>query len=164
MAACEVDNLLLGHSGNAVELLYLGLPVASVDECVDISVGTLLVIVERLQEFEFHVVDDSRQQLVAEFTLLKLLYFGKDEALHFVKALTLVRHSGYDELRVVAHGIVESLGSLATHWLIDVEVEQSCLAVVQNRRNHLKRIVLQSCCAIHLPCHHDVISLFAYDG
>ena len=117
-----------------------------------------------MQEFEFHVVDDSRQQLVAEFALLKLLYFGKDEALHFVEALTLVRHSGDDELRVVAHGIVEGLGSLATHWLIDVKVEQSSLAVVQNRRNHLKRIVLQSSCAIHLPCHHDVISLFADNG
>jgi hypothetical protein len=62
VAACEVDNLLLGHSGNAVELLYLSLPVASVDECVDISVGTLLVVVERLQEFEFHVVDDSNER------------------------------------------------------------------------------------------------------
>ena len=123
MAAGKVYNLLLGHTRNAVVLLHLCLPVASVDERVDKGVGTALVLVERVQIVELHVVDDCRQQLVAELATLKLLYLGKYKALNLVECLTLVRHANDNELRVVAHVVVEGQHTLATHRLIDVDIK-----------------------------------------
>ena len=78
---------------------------------------------------ELHIVDDGRQKLVAKLTILQLLNLGKYKVLYIVERLTLVGHSNDNKLRVVAHVVVECLRTLTTHRLVDVDIEQTSLAV-----------------------------------
>ena len=164
VSACEVAYLFLCYVCYSVELLHFCLPVASVYECVHECGGSAFVAVERAEEVEFHVVDDRRQQLCVEVAAFKLLHFAEHEALHLVEALSFEWHTQEQELRIVAHVEAECLCGLAAHGLVDVEVEESCLAVVEHVAYHLQCVVLQTGGSVELPCKHYVLRFLSHYG
>ena len=98
VTTCKINNLLLGNTSKTVVFLYLYLPVASINKCVDKFIGTTFIIIKCVQMVELHIVDDSRQKLVAKLTILQFLNLGKYKVLYIVERLTLVRHAKDNEL------------------------------------------------------------------
>ena len=143
MLVHEVDNLLLGHGVDAVELLHLCLPWTSVDECLDEGVGTAAVAVKRTEEVELEVVLHRAEELFAEVATLKLVDFCEEDVLHGLKSLTLIGLAHHHKLRIVAHINASSTCSKAEHRLIDIKVEQTGSAVVEHICDDVERIVLQ---------------------
>ena len=76
MAACEVDHLLLGDAGDAVEIAHLLLPGNLVDVGLNKQACAVPIALERGEVFELGVVDDGRQQVVREVAVLQLLNLG----------------------------------------------------------------------------------------
>ncbi len=160
----KVDDLLACHLGNAVEAVHLIAPLLSVDESIHKLVGARTIVLQRTVIIELHVVDHSGQQVIGKLTLLELVDFGKHQLTDLLQALALLRHAYEDELSIVGHAHVASLGGLNLHRSVEVEVENTGLAVREHVGNDVERVGLVAGCSLRFPTHHEVFGLQSHNG
>ena len=109
------------------------------------------------------VVDDARQQVVGEVALLQFVDLSQHQALHFVKALSLIRRTHQEESTVVAQQFGPTGCTLHLHRLVQVEVEKAGTSVTQHVLHQLQRVCLQLISLLGAPSHPDGLRLLSDD-
>ena len=164
MTVGKVDDLLLRHLRYAVETAHDVFPFLAVDEGVDEHVGPVFIALERLVVGELHVVDHRRQQVVGEVADLELAELADDEAAQLAEALVVLGYTRDDEARIVVQSVVERAHALCQHLLLEVDLEESGLAVGEHFRYHVERVGLHVGSAFEAPRHHKAFRFLTYDG
>ena len=143
MTLSKVHNLLFGDACHTVLCLDDLCPWSAIDERIDKLADTILIALKRIVVAQLHIVDHRRQQVIAELTLLQLLYLCKQQATNLVKGLSLTRSTHEHKHRVVKQLIVPCACLQHLHLLVDIEVEKSCSTIVKHHVNHTQGIALQ---------------------
>ncbi len=164
MFPCKIHDLLLGHLSFSVQLTNLLLPRCLVDEGLDEAVGTEIVALQHVVVVQLGVADDRRQQVVGEFSALQFFYFFEQQGLHFVEALAFLRRTGHQEARIVAHRLHAAPSVEHLHLLVDVQVDESGIAVAEHALDDLERVHLQRIAAVEAPSQPDGLGFKAVDG
>ena len=123
VAVGEVNNLLLGHSADAVKKVHTLFPRLAIDKCLEEEAGSCDVILHGMIEVQLQVIDNTGQQVVAEVTLLQLLQFAQQQGTHLVECLPLTRRAGQLESRIVHQQLGRRPCLYHFHLLVDVQVE-----------------------------------------
>ena len=164
VAACEVGNLRLGHTLDALDLLHFLAPFNAVDKRVDHHIGASAVALNRLVIVAFRIVDNRCQQFVAKFATAHLCYFIEDKLACLIQRLPFLWHSINEQHRVVGHQFAACASAQHFHFLVEVEVNQTGIAVAQQHRHHFQRVALGASSSRHTPCHSHVRRFLTHHG
>ena len=160
----KVDNLLLCHLRDPVDGIDFIGPFLVVDERIDKAVGTFLITAEALVERELHVVDDRRQEVVGKLSFLQLVYLLEHQLPNLYQSLSLFRGALQKENAVVMIRLQSGFCAHDLHRVVEIEVEESGLAVVEQMGDDVERIGLQIGSGTGTPTDDDVGCLQAYNG
>ena len=141
-ASGKIHHVFLSELSLTVDSMYGILPFYTIDECVDISVSSLLVVVERFVIIEFLVVDDAWQQVIGEVALLDVVDFAQQQLAHIVESLSFFWCSCHYEHGIVLHGAASCPRLLYLHGLVEVQVEESRLTIAQHVTNDIEGVIL----------------------
>ena len=138
-------------------------PLLAVDERVDVEHGALVVFVELVHQLHLVVVDRSLDQPFVELSGANLCCFGQQQVAHFVQRLPGFGAAGHEERSVV--GLRRGVGIGREHLLllVQVEVNQACLPVVEDRTYDVRHVVRGVRCGRQPPAQHDARGLGAID-
>ena len=89
-----------------------------------------------------HVIDDARQQVVGEVAFLQFVNLCQHQTAHLFKRLTFLRSTHQDKASVVVHQFWRGESTLHLHLLVQVEIEETCLAIAQHILHQFQRIGL----------------------
>ena len=159
MLVGKVDDIFLGQLALAVELLGYVFPFLVVDEGVYHDAGSVLVVVESFVEVELLVCHDSRKQFVGKLATAQLIHLAKHEGTCVFELLSLVGQCLNDESGVVVQTIVEGSCRGEFHLLLQVYLEESCLAIGEQVADDIEGVVLLVVGALEEPCQHHVFLL-----
>ena len=160
----EGHDLLLGHLRHTVQLAYLLLPGDAVDKGIHKLTGAPLVALEGSLVVELHIVDHTRQEIVGEVTLLQVLDLGQHQVSHLLERLLGLGHTYQDERGIVLFVLEHGASTQHLHLLVQVDVEDTRLAIVQHIADHVEGITLQVGGFLGEPAHPHVLCLLTYDG
>ena len=119
----EINNLLLGNLGDAVNLSYLLLPVYLINKGIDKQVCTPTVTLQQLVIAAFLVIDDAGQEVIGKVTFLQFLNLSQQQVFHLVECLSLFGSTCHDEATMIAQQFRATKGGLHLHRLVQVQVE-----------------------------------------
>ena len=122
------------------------------------------VVLDSMLVRELHIVDDAGQQVVAELTLFQIIQLSQHEAANLLQRLTGLGLTNQQERRIVLLGLQTRTSTLHTHLLIEVEVEEACLAIAQHIADNIERITSQLTGFRCQPSHPYLLGLFANDS
>ena len=121
-------------------------------------------MVETAQVIQFLIVQGRQQQILIEVATFQFVYLAQKQLLHFVERLPFLGLTCQQEEAVVEHRFSISTGIHHLHLLIQVDVQEACLAVIEHSTDQLERIVLQGRCLFAAPSQPDVLGFEAYNG
>ena len=107
-------------------------PISSVDEGVHIEIGTVAVFLHRLFHAQLVVVYRCLEQAFIEFSLAELCHFAQHQVLHFIQCLACLRETFHQEHAMIGQSVHECTGIEHLLLLVQVQVHQTCLAVIEN--------------------------------
>ena len=164
IAVGKIQNLLLRQFLCTLELRSYVCPVAMADKCVNHFAYAVAVALQRTEIVEFHIVDNRREQVVAELSALEFLKLFKNQCTQFFEGLTLFRTSRNEEHRIVIHSRRTGAHTLHLHRLLKIGLEESSLTVSQHVADNDERINLSAACAVEAPSKTQVLCLLTHDG
>ena len=160
----EVHDLLFGNLRDTVNLTDLLFPVYLVDKGIHKHIGTYLIMLQSLVVVTLLVVDDARQQVIGEVTLLQLINLCQQQVFHLIQALPILRCCPQQEKATVMHQLGATDGTLHFHGLVQIQVKEASPTIAQHILHQLQGISLQRVCRLGLPSHPDLLCLLANDG
>ena len=123
--------------------------------------GTVPVGFEGTHPLEAAIVDDGKEQGVAEFTLDNLVHFAGEKILHLRERLTFLRHSYGDESPVIDAPVGEDVAREHFLALVEVEVYKTGHPVVKEVTDHVCNLAFGRAVAGRTPSEHDEFGFLA---
>ena len=164
VAVGKGHDLVLGHTGHAVEFAYLLGPVHVVDKGVDQLTGAGTVVVECAQVVQLVVVYHAHQQVIVKVAGTQFCQLAEHELAHFLEALALIGITQEHKHRVVGHHVAVSTAVHQLHGLVQVQVHQTGRAVGEHLGNDVNGIALQRVASTETPAQGHEFGFLAHDG
>ena len=155
----ETHNVLLSDLRQAVEYLNLVLPLRTVDERLNIHIGTTIVRIEVLHSLQLIVVHRRSDQSLVELACTQLSNLAEQQITHLFERLTLLGTTCQLHITIVGRERRIAISAQRLLLLIDIEVYQTCLTVVENATHDVCQISVLRCCATQTPADSHVCSV-----
>ena len=143
--------------------MHLVGPVGAVDERLHVEVGAALVLFVGVHHIHLEIVERGFDERFVEVAAAQPGHLIQKQVAHLFERLARLGAARHDELPVVGLDGHAAIGAQYLLLLVEIQVEQSGLAVAEDLSYELGRVARRVGCARQAPAQHDVGGFEAVD-